>query len=289
MLRVGAMTPDAGPVDPGHAAESEWLPRWELTPVGDAVTTASSTLTPVRTRDGAPAMLKLSHSEEETRGAALLDAWDGHGAVRVLRRQGDAVLIERAEDPHALVTLVENGEDDAATRILCRTADTLHAASDAVMITDARLRPVPLEQWFRELFAHEDDSDLQRRAATLARRLLAEQREVRVLHGDLHHGNVLHFGDRGWLAIDPKGLVGDRAFDFCNLLCNPSHEVALRPGRLEQQFRVVTDAASLDAKRLADWLVAWCALSSTWFAIDGADALAASAARIGEHAMTLVP
>jgi streptomycin 6-kinase len=59
--------------------------------------------------------------------------------------------------------------------------------------------------------------------------LLAEPREVGVLHGDLHHGNVLDFGVRGWLAIDPKGLLGERGFDFANIFTNPISQI--RPGR----------------------------------------------------------
>ncbi len=108
-----------------------------------------------------------------------------------------------------------------------------------------------------------------------------------MLHGDLHHGNVLDFGERGWLAIDPKGLLGEAAFDYCNLLCNPSHERALAPGRLERQFGVVVEATGTEAARLADWLVAWSALSSTWFALDDDPRLAESAAAIGERAEAL--
>ena len=59
------------------------------------------------------------------------------------------------------------------------------------------------------------------------------------------------------------------------------------PGRLERQFGVVVDATGLEPARLADWLVAWCALSSTWFTIDDDPRLAASAAAIGERALTL--
>lgn len=51
-----------------------------------------------------------------------------------------------------------------------------------------------------------------------------------VLHGDVHHGNVLNFGARGWLAIDPRGLVGERAFDHANLLCNPDVATAAASG-----------------------------------------------------------
>lgn len=47
-----------------------------------------------------------------------------------------------------------------------------------------------------------------------------------VLHGDLHHGNVLDFGPLGWLAIDPKGLHGESGFDYANILSNPDRASA---------------------------------------------------------------
>jgi streptomycin 6-kinase len=47
-------------------------------------------------------------------------------------------------------------------------------------------------------------------SAETAHALLAAPREITVLHGDIHHDNILHFGERGWLAIDPKGLIGER-------------------------------------------------------------------------------
>ncbi|MFF2274689.1 aminoglycoside phosphotransferase family protein [Agromyces sp. NPDC058126] len=298
---------DLGPVDPGHHADVEWLHRWRLRPEGDARTTASSTLIPVRTAEGVPAMLKLAHLDEEERGGELLERLAGRGVARVLRREGAAVLIERATGPNDLVRMVLAGHDDEATRVLCATAAQLHVdpadldgtdpstSGELVVPSDAGGAPlVPLTTWFRELFAHADDLEpLHRRGAELADGLLAAPRDERVLHGDVHHGNVLDFGERGWLAIDPKGLVGESAFDFCNLLCNPSHERALAPGRLERQFGVVLDAtaragAPLDSDRFAQWLVAWCALSSTWFVLDDDPAHADGVARIGELALGLL-
>ncbi|MTH69581.1 3'-kinase [Agromyces bracchium] len=275
-------------MDPGRADEAAWLRRWRLRPDGDPSTTTTSRLIPVRTEDGAAAMLKIAHEPEEARGAALLAALDGRGAVRVLRRDHQALLIERAMGRRDLVSMVRAGEDDAATRIVCDVAARLHAETDRVLALPDPPTLVPLEDWFRQLFAHAEGlGPLHRAGADLARRRFDDGREPVVLHGDLHHGNVLDFGERGWLAIDPKGLVGDAEFDVCNLLCNPSHERALVPGRLARQFGVVVDATGFEARRLRDWLVAWSALSSTWFELDGRPERAATAERIGEAAAGL--
>ncbi len=279
---------DLGPVDPGHAGEAAWLRRWRLRPDGDPITTASSTLMPVRTEIGEPAMLKLAHTEEEVRGGDLLAALDGHGAARVLMRNRVAILLERATGGRDLVRMAEGNEDDEATRIICDAGDRIHRASAEVLGSDDPPELIELTTWFRYLFANADRlSAFHRRGADLAAALLDDPREPVVLHGDLHHGNVLDFGERGWLAIDPKGLLGEAAFDFCNLLCNPSHEWALEPGRLERQFGVVVASTGVEPARFADWLVAWCALSSTWFTLDDDPHLADSAAAIGERALTL--
>jgi streptomycin 6-kinase len=277
---------DLGPVSPGHAADAAWLRRWRLRPDGDPKTTASSILIPVQTRRGTPAMLKIAHSEEEERGVGLLSALDGHGAARVLRHDRDAVLLERATGDRDLVSMVRDGDDDEATRIICDAGTRIHAASAAVFAAAAPL--VDLRTWFRLLFEQADAlGPLHRRGADLAGALLDDPREPVALHGDLHHGNVLDFGERGWLAIDPKGLVGEAGFDFANLLCNPSHDRALQPGRLERQLGVVVEASGLERDRLVCWLAAWCALSSTWFTLDDDAAHADSAAAIGELALRL--
>lgn len=90
-----------------------------------------------------------------------------------------------------------------------------------------------------------------------------------MLHGDVHHQNILDFGSRGWLAIDPKRLRGERGFDYANLFCNPDVETAVAAGRLARQVEVVVEAAGLERKRLLQWIVAWAGLSATWWLQDG--------------------
>lgn len=243
---------------------AEWLTRWELAPDGEPIRTHSSSLLPVH-RAGAPAMLKVAHAAEERAGAGLMAWWDGDGAARVLEHDGDALLMERATGPASLAAMVHAGRDDEASRILCAAAARLHAPRD---------RPppelVPLARWFQALEpAAAAHGGILGRAAAAARELLAEPRDVVVLHGDLHHGNVLDFGARGWLAIDPKGLIGERGFEFANLFRNPDRETASAPGRLARQVEVVATAAGLERGRLLKWILAFAGLSAAWSLEDG--------------------
>jgi len=129
---------------------------------------------------------------------------------------------------------------------------------------------VPLPEWFAALEASAArHGGILERAAVVARRLLAEPRDTVVLHGDIHHGNILDFGSQGWLAIDPKGLLGERAFDFVNILRNPNAQVALAPGRFSRQATALADAVGLDRTRLLQWTLAFTGLSAAWILDDG--------------------
>ena len=79
---------------------------------------------------------------------------------------------------------------------------------------------------------------------------------------------MLDAGARGWVAIDPKGLSGERTFDFVNILRNPDAATALAPGRFNRQVEVLTVAASLERRRLLEWILAFTGLSAAWHLAD---------------------
>ncbi len=106
-------------------------------------------------------------------------------------------------------------------------------------------------------------------AAETARYLLATSREIVILHGDIHHGNILDFGLRGWLAIDPKGLKGERSFDYANLFCNPDCRTATAQGRLSRRASIVAQVAGLERRRLLQWVLSYAGLSAAWSINDG--------------------
>jgi streptomycin 6-kinase len=235
-------------------------------PDGDPIITHSSRLLPVR-YGGAPAMLKIATEQEEQRGGALMVWWDGNGAARVLAHDGNAMLLERATGTKSLAEMVECGDDDEASRILCVVAAKLHAPRSS-----PPPELVPLPKWFEALaLAAASQGGILARASRAAQALLSAPQDAAVLHGDIHHGNVLDFAARGWLAIDPKGLSGERGFDFANIFCNPDFALATATGRLARQASIVAKAAGMDRKRLLQWVLAYAGLSAAWFIDDGGD------------------
>jgi streptomycin 6-kinase len=238
---------------------TEYVVRWDLIQDGAPIRTHSSHLLPVR-QHGVPAMLKLAHADEERQGGALMAWWNGDGAARVLAHDGDALLLERAENTRSLTQMVHDNHDDDATRILCAAAARLHAPR-----AQAKPALVPLDLWFRSLWpAAQQHGGVLAQCAHAARELLDSPQDIVVLHGDIHHGNVLDFGNRGWLAIDPKGLYGERGFDFANIFCNPDRESACIAGRFERRLNCVVKEAGLDRLRLLRWILAWSGLSAAW-------------------------
>lgn len=242
------------------------LARWALTPDGAPIITRSSRLLPVRRPDGEPAMLKIAVEPEEQWGAALMVWWNGDGAARVLAQAEDTLLLERATGHRSLAAMAREGHDDEASRILCGVAARLHGRGGR----PAAPPLVPLTDWFAPLVsAPPRDAPLIRAAAATARALLAAPQDMAVLHGDLHHENVLDAGARGWLAIDPKRLGGERGFDFANIFRNPDHATAIAPGRLARQAHIVSEAAALDRVRLLQWILALAGLSASWLLDEG--------------------
>ena len=242
-----------------------YIQRWGLRPDAGPILTASSRLLPVVYRDR-PAMLKIAAVEEERRGNAVMSWWGGKGAAFVFEHDDRAILIERAGPEPSLEALARGGRDDDATRIACDVAAALHAHAFPPPV-----EAIPLAQWFSRLRpCTEAGHAIIRLAARTAAELLATpQAEAVVLHGDIHHGNILHFGTRGWLAIDPKGLVGERGFDYASLFCNPSHGIAIDPVRFARRLEIVAQASGIDRSRLLRWILAWTGLSALWMLDDG--------------------
>ncbi|MCA9796461.1 MAG: 3'-kinase, partial [Candidatus Eremiobacteraeota bacterium] len=94
-----------------------------------------------------------------------------------------------------------------------------------------------------------------------------------LLHGDLHHDNILHHPGRGWLAIDPKGVVGEPAFDLACALLNPVWlpDLVEDPGRLSAMAANFEKRLDLPAERIRQFAFVYACLSVCWSWEDGDD------------------
>lgn len=248
-----------------------YLERWEAQPDGEPFATHAGHLLPVRLSghsDGRPAMIKIARHIDERIGGQVMRWWDGDGAARIYAYDEVAgvLLMERATGSGNLLNMALEGEDDAATSIVCRTIGRLHAKRPSPSPSDL----LPLTHFFKSLASMAQcEGGLMAECAVVAEALLGSQREHVVLHGDAHHNNILDFGERGWLAIDPKRVTGERCYDYVNVLCNPDLKICIDPMRFARQVHVVVDAAGLERHRLLQWVMAHAALSAAWFLEDG--------------------
>ncbi|MEM7172477.1 MAG: aminoglycoside phosphotransferase family protein [Pseudomonadota bacterium] len=248
---------------------SDYFTAWSLCPDGEMIETPSSWLQPVMVDEGKAMLKVLKPGSDERPGLDLLRYWDGDGAVRVYRASPGALVMERAQGKRSLIDLALEGNDLKAANILTNVLRRLHepkAAAPPDTLT-------PLQDRFADLLEPCHDNPILARSAAAARRLLRDQRDVTILHGDLHHGNVLDGKERGWLAIDPKGVVGERAYDVANLLCNPYPHVGLvlDPDRMDRLARFYGKCLDLDHDRVLEFAFAHAGLSLCWDLEDGGD------------------
>ncbi|MEO8393057.1 MAG: aminoglycoside phosphotransferase family protein [Chloroflexota bacterium] len=250
-----------------------YLKTWNLSDPQPLAATATSHVYTVA-YEGETAVLKLLTpvGDEEKVGAIALDYWGGHGAVRLLRCDDQAHLLEYASGEN-LVPLVKRGEDTQATEIIADVLTELHASTSA-----PPEGLYPLKRWFRSLFMmaetdrHAGIESVFVRAARIAEGLLDDPREVRVLHGDIHHENIRFKAGRGWLAFDPKGLLGERTFDVANTFCNPldmQQELIGNEARVLTTAMIFSEKLKIDPDRLLAFTFSYLCLSASWIREDG--------------------
>jgi streptomycin 6-kinase len=223
--------------------------------------------------DGAAAVLKLGppwpgHLAAE---AAALELYGGRGAVRLLARDAarGALLLERADPGTPLRGLVPR-RDAEATAVLVDVARRLHVPAPP----DTRLPELVTGRaaFADHLRRHPDGGPLPRhlvvRAGGLFDELCASAPRRVVLHGDLHHDNVLRAEREPWLAIDPHGWAGDPGYDVGAAIYNPDPDrrdqrlLDLVPARVEQ----FADGLALPVDRVVGWAFVMAVLSEVWTA-----------------------
>ena len=222
--------------------------------------------------NGNRVVLKLSKtSGDEWNSGEVLRAFQGAGTVRVLESDQGAVLLEQLDPATELVELVRAGRDPEATEILAELiARMAHhdAPASCPTVSDWGLG---FDRYLDQYNDGPIPSELVREAGEIYRQLAASQKQVMLLHGDLHHYNVLLDSNRGWVAIDPKGVVGELEYELGASIRNPVElpEFYVSETVAQRRLKQLTDALRLDHNRALGWAFAQAVLSAIWSVEDG--------------------
>jgi len=253
---------------------AEFAARWDLTVGPPFAPLSYNYVAPATCADGSPAVLKVGVPRYELlTEIEALRLYGGQGIVRLLDADPErgALLLERLE-PGVMLTTVAERDDEEATRIAAGVMRRLWRPAPPAP------HPFPsVADWaaglgkLRARFAGASGpfpAALVDEAETLFDDLLGSMDAPVLLHGDLHHFNILAAERAPWLAIDPKGILGEPAYETSALLGNPDVPAILalpQPGRfLARRIDVLADELGLDRARIRGWGVAQAVLSAWW-------------------------
>ena len=220
---------------------------------------------PGKLADGTQVVLKLAPPDKEFANEIVaLRLYAGEGAVRLLEADpaATALLLERLLPGDTLAAGVE---------------DDVEATAIAAGVFRQLFRPLPadhpfptIDRWGQAFervaapYAGGFPADLFEPAHQLYFDLCRSAGAPVLLHGDLHHWNILGAQREPWLAIDPKGVAGEPAYEVGAFLRNHLPQGEDLAAVLRRRARQFSDVLGLDHERVVAWAFATSVLSALW-------------------------
>jgi len=220
--------------------------------------------------DGSEVVLKVGVPRTElVTEIAALKAFNGNGAVTLYKADPEmgALLLERLRPGRPLFN---EGDDEVATSVASEVIRQLQVSSSNLEVFST------VGDWFRGFKRLRDEfsgetgpfpSELIDKAELISHDLLASMETITLLHGDLHHWNILSSEREPWLAIDPKGVIGEPEYEtgawirnpFPNILemSNPDRMIARRIDQFSSEL-------GFDQQRIYGWGFSQAVLASCW-------------------------
>ena len=214
-----------------------------------------------------PVVLKLGLNEKALqREVDCLRAFQHHGAVGLLESEPGVILLKRVLPGETLRSYFPNRERDAAA-IFAEVVNELHEVK-----IDHNHSFLKVQELLAEIDLVENlPEDTIAKAQVLREHLLKTTKQTVLLHGDLHHENILS-SYQNWSVIDPKGFVGDPLFETSAFLCNPISELANNSSRQQiimARIELVAKFLNADPERILQWLFVKLVLMIAWQEQDG--------------------
>ena len=214
-------------------------------------------------------VLKIGVPREElTSEVAALRLFNGEGACRLIEADEEKgfLLLEHL-NPGVMLSIME--DDEQATHIGAELMQMIWrtAPQDNVFIR--------LSDWFdglkrlREMFNGDTgplNKKLVERVEQSAKDFFIENHRPVLMHGDFHHFNILS-SERGWLVIDPKGVIGPAGYDVGPFLINPWGELSngiTKRRMTERRIDILHEHLGFERERIHEWGLAHAVLSAWW-------------------------
>lgn len=257
---------------PGLIAEYE--ERWALK-VQPPFSLNYNYVAPAERADGSQAVIKIGFPKDKEFQTEIdaLAVFDGNAINQLLEADKDraVILIERVMPGHPLSSL---DNDDEATRTIASVMQKLR-------------RPLPSghsfitpQEWSNAIPELKQKFDgttgplpayIVDKAEGLFKGLVASSAPPVLVHGDLHHDNILLSDTKGWMAIDPKGIAAEPAYEVAAMIRNPYEnlkDIADLKELLTRRIEILSEVLGLDSERIHAWCLAQTVLSAVW-SIDG--------------------
>jgi streptomycin 6-kinase len=247
--------------------------KWSLTILPPYPNLDYHYVTPVLRADGSQAVLKAGIPDDNfRREIAALQAFDGDLSVRILESNPDRgiFLMERLNPGTVLTRLCDAKSDSNATSIagtvmgaLWRLPPDGHTFSNINQLAD------DFDQ-MRNRFprgAGPIAADLVDEAITNFRELIGSAPKQLLLHGNLNHDNILCSQRAPGIAINPKGVIGEPAYETAAIIRNlwPDRHFLVNPKRiLRNRINQLAEELELDRQRVYKWAITQSVLSAWW-------------------------
>lgn len=250
---------------PASERLEEHIRQWDVTVEGIKKTETS--LMAFGARRNQRVVLKVARNEgEEWRSGELLAAFNGKGLVRALEYRDGVVLLERLKPGNDLSSLSMNGRDDEATEIIAAIIGRMSSMRASVNGIKSAGDFISEFQKYRHSCDNLMPPDMIDKAEWIFSQLCESQTDVRLLHGDLHHYNVLFDSQIGWVAIDPWGLRAEIEYEIGASLRNPidAPDLLAKTDTVIRRLEIYERRLGLDAHRAVRWAFSQAVLAALW-------------------------
>ncbi len=245
--------------------------RWGLSNI-QPVPNLSFNFVAFAKRKNEDVILKMNVPNPElTSEMNALQFFNGEGACRLLEHDEERgfLLLERLR-PGKMLSELE--DDDERT----------HIAADVMLNIQRRGGVTPplqnkfikLSDWFeglKKIRPHFNGGtgpfprELLEQVESFLPELFADT-DVKLMHGDFHHFNILT-SERGWLIIDPKGVIGPVGYEVGPLMINPWNDISDRSSfkvQAERRVSILAERLDWEREKIINWATAHAVLSAWW-------------------------